>query len=328
MKKKKTGSESLDNTLKEIRKKFGPESIMTLRDKPAVGVDALPTGSLGVDIAIGIGGLPKGRIIEIFGPESSGKTTMALTIVSEAQKRGTACAYIDVEHAMDPEYAARLGVDTGKLLISQPDSGEDALQIVEALVRGGDVGVIIVDSVAMLTPRAEIEGEIGEIKVGALARLMSQSMRKLTPLVEKSECVVVFINQIRMTMMTFGGANPETTPGGKALKFAASVRLDMRRIASIKKGDEHVGNKVRVKVAKNKVGPPFRIAELDIIFNEGVSKESELLELGKKWGVVNNYVYGSISLGRGWDTSRIFLKENPDVAVKLCAEICAKINES
>lgn len=323
---KESGS-SLAATLKEIRAKFGNDSIMMLNEKPRVDVESLSTGSLGLDHALGIGGLPRGRIIEVFGPESSGKTTLALGVVAEAQKRGWDCAFIDAEHAMDPQYAQKLGVNTNKLLIAQPGSGEEAMQMVDALVRGGKIGVIVVDSVAALTPKAEIEGEIGEIKVGALARLMSQSMRVLTGNVAKSKTIVIFINQIRMTMMTFGGANPETTAGGKALKFYASVRLDVRRIGTIKKGEDPVGSKVRIKVVKNKVAAPFKQTEVDVFFNEGISREAELLWLGEKYGVVSGYVFGDHKLGRGFESARQFLKDNPAVVSELRREILAEMGK-
>lgn len=334
MKKDKPAKESgvsLQQTIKEIRGKFGDESIMTLNEKPNVDVEALSTGSIGLNAALGIGGLPRGRIIEIFGPESSGKTTLALTVVAQAQRKGQECAFIDAEHGMDPQYAKKLGVDTSKLLISQPDNGEQAMQIVDALVRGGKIGVIVVDSVAALTPRAEIEGEVGEIKVGALARLMSQSMRMLTASVAKSKTIVIFINQIRMTMMTFGGANPETTSGGKALKFYASVRLDIRRIATIKKGDEAMGSRVRIKVVKNKVAAPFKQTELDVMFNEGISREGELLALGEKYGIVTKagtaYEFGDNKLGRGYDASRAFLRDNAALADEITKAVLIKMAE-
>lgn len=329
---KKESGTSLSQTLKEIRSKFGDESIMTLNETPRVDVDALSTGSLGLNHALGIGGLPRGRIIEVYGPESSGKTTLALSVIAQAQMLGEECAFIDAEHAMDPQYAAKLGVNISKLLISQPGSGEEAMQITDALVRGGKVGVIVIDSVAALTPRAEIEGEIGEIKVGALARLMSQSMRMLTGSVAKSKTIVIFINQIRMTMMTFGGANPETTSGGKALKFYASVRLDIRRIASIKKGEDQVGSRVRIKVTKNKVAAPFKQTELDVLFNEGISQQGELLALGELYGVLTKsggsvYEFGDNKLGRGYDASRTFLRENPELEEELRKAILVEMQK-
>lgn len=327
----KKEARSLKDTLSEIRKKFGADSIMTLDEKPNVDVDALTTGSIGLDAALGIGGLPRGRIIEIYGPESSGKTTLSLSVIAQAQRKGWQCAFIDAEQAMDPQYAQKLGVDTSKLLISQPGSGEEAMQITDALVRGGQVGVIVIDSVAALTPRAEIEGEIGDIKVGALARLMSQSMRVLTGSVAKSNTIVIFINQIRMTMMTFGGANPETTSGGKALKFYASVRLDIRRIATIKKGEEPVGSRVKIKVTKNKVAAPFKVTELDILFNEGISKEGELLALGEKFGIIEksgaSYKFGDIKLGHGYDAARMFLRNDLHLATNISDEILVQMNK-
>lgn len=319
----KKGASTLKDTIRDIRKKFGPESIMTLDETPRVDVESLPSGSLGVDLAIGIGGYPRGRIVEIFGPESSGKTTLALHAIAEAQRRGWECAFIDAEHAMDPQYAAKLGVDTSKLLIAQPGTGEDAMQIVDALVRGGKVGVIVVDSVAALTPRAEIEGEIGEVKIGALARLMSQSLRMLTASIHSSNTIVIFINQIRMTMITFGGGNPETTAGGKALKFYASVRLDIRRIAAIKKGEDTVGARAKVKVVKNKVAAPFKVAEVDIMYNEGISREAELLDLGEKYGVVKDLVFKGERLGRGRDSARLWLREHPEIADLIRTEVLA-----
>lgn len=323
---KESGS-SLQSTLKEIRAKFGTDSIMMLNEKPRVDVESLSTGSLGLDYALGIGGLPRGRIIEVFGPESSGKTTLALGVVAEAQRRGWDCAFIDAEHAMDPQYAQKLGVKIEKLLIAQPGSGEEAMQMVDALVRGGKIGVIVIDSVAALTPKAEIEGEIGDIKVGALARLMSQSMRVLTGNVAKSKTIVIFINQIRMTMMTFGGANPETTAGGKALKFYASVRLDIRRIATIKKGEDPVGSKVRIKVVKNKVASPFKQTELDVLYNEGISREAELLWLGEKYKVIDGYSFGDVKLGRGYESARQFLKENPAITAELKQAILTEMGK-
>lgn len=334
MKKEKTVKESgttLKETITEIRKKFGDESIMTLDEKPNVDVEALSTGSIGLDSILGIGGLPRGRIIEVYGPESSGKTTLALSVIAQAQQKGWDCAFIDAEHAMDPQYAKRLGVDITKLLISQPGSGEEAIDIVDALVRGGKIGVIVVDSVAALVPKAELEGAIDEIKVGALARLMSKAMRVLTGSVAQSKTIVIFINQIRMTMMTFGGANPETTSGGKALKFYASVRLDIRRIASIKKGEENMGSRVRIKITKNKVAAPFRQTELDIMFNEGISRESELIALGEKYGIVvktgNTYEFGDNKLGRGYDSARTFLRENKSLADEIARAVLAKMAE-
>lgn len=308
---------SIEDTIREIQTKFGEGSIMKLGDRPKVEVGAIPTGSLGLDLALGVGGLPRGRIIEIFGPESSGKTTLTLHVVAEAQKLGGICAFVDAEHAMDPEYAKKLGVKINDLLISQPDTGEQALEIVESLVRSGKIDVVVVDSVAALTPKDEIEGDMGSHHVGKQARLMSQALRKLTAITARSKTIVIFINQIRMQIGVMFG-NPETTPGGKALKFYTSVRLDIRKIASIKKGEETVGSRTRVKVVKNKVAAPFKDTEFDIIYNEGISKQGELIALGEKYGVMqksgNSYAYGEEKLGRGYDATRLFLRENPKVA--------------
>ena len=297
---------------------------MTLGAKPKTNVDAIPTGSIGLDWALGIGGMPRGRIIEIFGPESSGKTTLSLHVVAEAQKKGGICAFVDAEHALDPEYARRIGVNIDDLLVSQPDTGEQALDIVESLVRSGKIDVIVIDSVAALTPRAEIEGDMEQTHVGRQARLMSQALRKLTAIVAKSKTVVIFINQIRMQIGVMFG-NPETTPGGKALKFYTSVRLDIRRIAQIKKGDEVMGGRTRVKVVKNKVAAPFKQTEFDLMYNEGISREGEMLALGEKFGIVQksgaSYKYGEESLGRGYDAARTFLKENKTVANALLKDI-------
>ena len=327
---KKKGT-SIEDTLKEIRSKFGDESIMMLNEKPNVDIDALSSGSIGVDWALGIGGYPRGRIVEIFGPESSGKTTLALHAVANAQQLGMECAFIDAEHAMDPQYAKKLGVKTDKLLISQPDNGEQALSIVDALVRGGKIGLIVVDSVAALTPIAEIEGEIGEQKVGAHARLMSKAMRVLTAEVAKSKTIVIFINQVRVNMaaMATWGAPPETTPGGKALKFYASVRLDIRRISQIKKSkdEDAIGSRTRVKVIKNKVAAPFKQCEFDIMFNEGISREGELLELAEKYKITDNYSWGEIKLGRGMESARQFLIDNGKIARDLKKEVLAKMRD-
>lgn len=301
---------------------------MMLGAATRVNVDAIPTGSVGLDSALGIGGVPRGRIIEIFGPESSGKTTLSLHIVAEAQKKGGICAFVDAEHALDPEYAKRLGVKIDDLLVSQPDTGEQALDIVESLVRSGKIDVIVIDSVAALTPRAEIEGDMEQTHVGRQARLMSQALRKLTAIVAKSKTVVIFINQIRMQIGVMFG-NPETTPGGKALKFYTSVRMDIRRIAQIKKGEEIVGGRVRVKVVKNKVAAPFKQTEFDLMYNEGISQEGELLALGEKYGLVaksgSSYTYGEEKLGRGYDAARTYLRENKPVATKLLKEIREKL---
>ena len=331
----KSSSLVLEDTLKAIQTKFGEGAIMKMGDTPKVGINTIPTGSLGLDMALGVGGVPRGRIIEIFGPESSGKTTLALHIVAEAQKLDGICAYIDAEHAMDPEYSKKLGVNINDLLISQPDTGEQALDIVESLVRTGKIDVVVIDSVAALTPKDEIEGDMGAYHVGKQARLMSQALRKLTALVAKSKTVVIFINQIRMQIGVMFG-NPETTPGGKALKFYTSVRLDIRRIAQIKKGDEIVGSRTRVKVVKNKVAAPFKQTEFDIIYNEGISKEGEIMALGEKFKIVeksgNSYFYlpvngEKIKLGVGYDNTRTFLKENSKIAGQILKEIRKKFAE-
>lgn len=321
---------SIDDTISEIKTKFGDEAIMKLGDRPKVDIDAIPTGSIGLDSALGIGGLPRGRIIEIFGPESSGKTTLALHIIAEAQKKGGICAFIDAEHAMDPEYSKKLGVKTDELLISQPDTGEQSLEIVESLVRSGKIDVIVIDSVAALTPKDEIEGDMGAHHVGKQARLMSQALRKLTAIVAKSKTIVIFINQIRMQIGVMFG-NPETTPGGKALKFYTSVRLDIRRIAQIKKGDEVMGGRVRVKVVKNKVAAPFKSTEFDLMYNEGISREGELLALGEKYDIIKksgaSYSMGEEKLGRGYDAARMYLKENKKIANQILKEIQKKLVE-
>jgi len=326
----KKDNESVEDTIKEIQTKFGEGAIMKLGEKPKVSVDVIPTGSIGLDDALGIGGLPRGRVIEIFGPESSGKTTLSLHVIAQAQKNGGICAFIDAEHAMDPVYAKKLGVKTDELLISQPDNGEQALEIAESLVRSGKMDVVVIDSVAALTPRDEIEGEMGAHHVGKQARLMSQALRKLTAIVDKTKTVVIFINQIRMQIGVMFG-NPETTPGGKALKFYTSVRIDIRRIAQIKKGDEVVGSRTRTKVVKNKVATPFRQTEFDIIYGEGISKEGEMLALGEKFDIVSkagaSYSYGDIKLGRGYDAARSYLKENKKDASALLKDIKKALNE-
>jgi recombination protein RecA len=309
---------ALDAALSQIERAFGKGSVMKLGQKQAsVEVDAVPTGSLGLDIALGIGGLPRGRIIEIYGPESSGKTTLALHVVSEVQKRAGVAAFIDAEHALDPSYARKLGVDTEELLISQPDTGEQALEIADTLVRSGAVEVLVIDSVAALTPRAELEGEMGDSHVGLQARLMSQALRKLTGSISRSNCMVIFINQIRMKIGVMFG-NPETTTGGNALKFYASVRLDIRRIGQIKDKDEVVGNQTRVKVVKNKVAPPFRVVEFDIMYGEGISKMGELLDLGVKAGIVEKsgswFSYDSQRIGQGRENAKEFLRANPQMS--------------
>lgn len=324
-------SRSIELALKEIKTKFGEEAIMTYGSGKVAAIPAIPTGSLGLDAALGIGGLPRGRIIEIFGPESSGKTTLALHVIAEAQKKGGICAFVDAEHALDPEYARRIGVKLPELLISQPDTGEQALEIVESLVRSNSVDVIVVDSVAALTPKDEIEGDMGQAQMGKQARLMSQALRKLTAITAKSKTIIIFINQIRMQLGVMFG-NPETTTGGKALKFYTSVRLDIRRIAQIKKGEEVVGGRVRVKVVKNKVAAPFKTTEFDLLYNEGISREGELLALGEKYDIVeksgSSYKFGDTTLGRGYDASRTFLRENKTVANDILKQIREKLSQS
>ena len=308
---------ALETALSNIERSFGKGSVMRLGDKKAMDIEAVSTGSLGLDIALGIGGLPKGRIIEIYGPESSGKTTLSLHCVAEAQKNGGVCAFIDAEHALDPVYASKLGVDLDDLLISQPDTGEQALEIADTLVRSGAVDLLVIDSVAALTPRAELEGEMGDSLPGLQARLMSQALRKLTGSISKSKCMVIFINQIRMKIGVMFGS-PETTTGGNALKFYSSVRLDIRRIGAIKERDEVIGNQTRVKVVKNKVAPPFRQVEFDILYGEGISKTGELIDLGVKADVIEKsgswYSYNGERIGQGREKTRAFLKENPAIA--------------
>lgn len=320
----KQSGQAIEAAIREIKTKFGEESILMLGSKPKVDIGAVSTGSIGLDWALGIGGLPRGRIVEIFGPESSGKTTLTLHVIAEAQKVGGICAFIDAEHALDPEYAKRIGVKTEELLVSQPDTGEQALEIVESLVRSGKLDVIVIDSVAALTPRDEIEGDMGQSHVGKQARLMSQALRKLTAIVARSKTIVIFINQIRMQIGVMFG-NPETTPGGKALKFYTSVRLDIRRIAQIKKGDEVMGGRVRVKVVKNKVAAPFKVTEFDLMYNEGISREGEMIALGEKLGVIEksgtSYAYGEEKLGRGYDATRTYLRENEKLSNKILKEI-------
>lgn len=331
----KSGTKDTDasilDTIAEIKSRFGEESIMKLGEKPRLNVDVVSTGSIGLDAALGVGGLPKGRIIEIFGPESSGKTTLALHVIAESQKKGGVCAYIDAEHAMDPDYATKLGVNINNLLISQPDAGEQALEITESLVRTGKIDVIVIDSVAALTPKDEIEGDMGAHHVGKQARLMSQALRKLTAIVAKSGTIVIFINQIRMQIGVMFG-NPETTPGGKALKFYTSIRLDIRRIAQIKKGEDIMGGRVRVKVVKNKVAAPFKQTEFDLMYNEGISLEGEMIALGEKMKLIqksgSSYAYGDVKLGRGYDATRQFLKENKEVKAKILKEIKDQLKEA
>ena len=310
-------NKALDAALAQIERAFGKGSIMKLGQREALEIEAISTGSLGLDIALGIGGLPKGRIVEIYGPESSGKTTLALHVVAEAQKKGGACAFVDAEHALDPAYAKKLGVDIDNLLISQPDAGEQALEIADTLVRSGAIDVLVIDSVAALVPKAELEGEMGDSLPGLQARLMSQALRKLTASISKSNTLVIFINQIRMKIGVMFGS-PETTTGGNALKFYASVRLDIRRIGALKDKDEVVGNATRVKVVKNKVAPPFKVVEFDIMYGEGVSKVGELIDLGEKAGVVEKsgswYSYDGQRIGQGRENAKNFLKGNPEIA--------------
>ena len=317
----------MESAIKEIQQKYGEGAIMKLGEARRVDVDVIPTGSLGLDLALGVGGVPRGRVIEIYGPESSGKTTLSLHIVSEAQKKGGLCAFVDAEHALDPEYAKKIGVKINDLLISQPDTGEQALEIVQSLVRSGSVDVVVIDSVAALTPQAEIEGEMGQSHMGLQARLMSQALRKLTAVVAKTKTIVIFINQIRMQIGVFFG-NPETTTGGKALKFYASVRIEVRRAAQIKKGEEIIGNRVKAKVVKNKVAPPFRTAEFDIMYNEGISYEGDLLNLGLKYELVKksgaSFSYGETRLGQGFENSKEYLREHRDLAKELQKEISSR----
>jgi len=318
-------SKALDAALSQIERAFGKGSIMRLGKNPnAIDIETISTGSLGLDIALGVGGLPRGRVIEIYGPESSGKTTLALHVIAEAQKKGGVCAFIDAEHALDTAYARKLGVNLGDLLVSQPDTGEQALEITDTLVRSGAVDVLVVDSVAALTPRAEIEGEMGDNQPGLQARLMSQALRKLTASISRSNTTVIFINQIRMKIGVMYGS-PETTTGGNALKFYASVRLDIRRTGSIKEHDEITGNQTRVKVVKNKVAPPFKQVEFDIMYGEGISKAGELIDLGVKAGVIEKsgawFSYDSQRLGQGRENAKNFLKSNPQIAAKVEQEI-------
>ncbi len=318
-------SKALSAALAQIERQFGKGSVMRLgKNDKAMDIEAISTGSLGLDIALGIGGLPRGRVVEIYGPESSGKTTLALHTVAEAQKKGGICAFVDAEHALDVVYARKLGVDTDNLLISQPDAGEQALEIADTLVRSGAIDVLVVDSVAALVPRSELEGEMGDTQPGSQARLMSQALRKLTASISKSRTMVIFINQIRMKIGVMYGS-PETTSGGNALKFYASVRLDIRRIGAIKERDEVVGNQTRVKVVKNKLAPPFKQVEFDIMYGEGVSKTGELIDLGVKAGVVEKsgawFSYDSQRIGQGRENAKQFLKENPDVANRIEAQV-------
>lgn len=320
---------SLDAALKSLDKTFGKGTILRLGDKEVEHIDAISTGSVGLDLALGIGGVPKGRIIEIYGPEASGKTTLTLHIIAECQKAGGVCAFIDAEHALDVKYAKNLGVDTDNLYISQPDFGEQALEIVETIARSGAIDLVVVDSVAALTPKAEIEGDMGDQHVGLQARLMSQALRKLTGIVHKMNCTVIFINQIRMKIGAMGYGTPETTTGGNALKFYSSVRLDVRRIATLKQNEEPIGNRVKVKVAKNKVAPPFKQAEFDVMFGEGISKEGEVIDYGVKLDIIDKsgawFSYKDKKIGQGRENSKAFLKENPKVLDEITKAIQGSI---
>ena len=318
---------AIETVMNQIEKQYGKGSIVKLGSNKTLDIESIPTGSLALDIALGIGGVPKGRIIEIYGPESSGKTTISLSIIAEAQKLGGAAAFVDAEHALDPTYAKKLGVNTDELIVSQPDTGEQALEIVEALVRSNAIDVLVVDSVAALVPRAEIEGEMGDSHIGLQARLMSQALRKLTAAINKSNCIVIFINQLREKIGIMFG-NPETTAGGRALKFYASVRLDIRKIDTIKNGDTFLGNRARVKVIKNKVASPFKQAEFDIMYNEGISKEGNLVDVGVNEEIVQKsgawFAYNDIRLGQGRENAKIYLKENPEIALEIENKIRAK----
>lgn len=326
---KSTKKMDLQEAIDEIKQRFGDGAIMSLKDARKVDVDVIPTGAISLDIALGVGGIPRGRIIEIFGPEMSGKTTLALHILAEMQKQGGVGAFVDAEHAMDPEYAKKIGVKIEDLLISQPDSGEQALQIVETLVRSESIDVVVIDSVAALTPKAEIEGDMGQFQIGAQARLMSQAMRKLAGIISKTKTIVIFLNQTRMKIGIMFG-NPETTSGGLALKFYASVRIDLRRIAQIKHGEEIVGNRVKAKIVKNKVAAPFKITEFDIYYNEGISYLTDFINTAVKDEVIKKsgswFIYGEQKLGQGMEGAKTFLKENPEVVKKIKKEIFAKNN--
>ena len=319
---------ALDMALGQIEKQFGKGSVMKMGEKTTMGIETIPTGALALDLALGVGGLPRGRVVEIYGPESSGKSTLAMHVVAEAQRNGGICAYIDAEHAMDPVYAKAIGVDIDELLISQPDTGEQALEITDMLVRSGALDVVVIDSVAALTPRAEIEGEMGDSHVGLQARLMSQALRKLTANLNKSNTICLFINQLREKIGVMFGS-PETTPGGRALKFYSSVRLDIRRIESIKDGVEVVGNRTRVKVVKNKVAPPFKQAEFDIMYGKGISREGSLLDIGVDLGLVKKsgawYTYDGEQLGQGRENAKTFLTENPEIMVEISERILAQV---
>ncbi|HGG59867.1 MAG TPA: recombinase RecA [Gammaproteobacteria bacterium] len=320
---------ALAAALSQIERQFGKGAVMRMGDASAVrGIQSISTGSLGLDVALGIGGLPKGRVVEIYGPESSGKTTLTLQVIAESQRQGGVAAFVDAEHALDPEYARKIGVNVDELLVSQPDTGEQALEIADMLVRSGSVDVVVVDSVAALTPKAEIEGEMGSSHVGLQARLMSQALRKLTGNIKRSNTLVIFINQIRMKIGVMFGS-PETTTGGNALKFYSSVRLDIRRIGAIKKGDEVVGNETRVKVVKNKMAPPFKQAEFEILYGEGISRLGEIIDLGVKQGLIDKagawYSYNGERIGQGKENARTYLKEHPDMAAEIEQQIRAKL---
>jgi recombination protein RecA len=324
----KEKQKALEQALQQIDRQFGKGALVRLGDKPHVVIQSISTGSIGVDAALGIGGIPRGRVIEVFGPESSGKTTLTLHVIAEAQKRGGLAAFIDAEHAMDPDYARKLGVDVDNLMVSQPDSGEQALEIAEALVRSAAIDVIVVDSVAALVPKAELEGEMGDSSMGLQARLMSQAMRKLTAVVSKSNTTLIFINQIREKIGVMFG-NPETTTGGRALKFYSSVRIDIRRINAIKDGEVVVGSRTKVKIVKNKVAPPFRIAEFDIAYGEGISKTGELIDIGIEMKIVEKsgawFSYGDLRLGQGRENSKQFFRDNPDIAAEIERKIRANL---
>ena len=322
---------ALAAALSQIEKNYGKGSVMKLGQRQEMNIEAIPTGSLGLDVALGIGGIPKGRIIEIFGPESSGKTTLTLHIIAEAQKKGGTCAFIDAEHALDPVYAKKVGVNTDELIISQPDTGEQALEITDTLVRSGAVDLVVIDSVAALVPKAEIDGEMGDSHMGLQARLMSQALRKLTASISRTNCVVIFINQIRMKIGVMFGS-PETTTGGNALKFYASVRMDIRRIGSIKDKEEVVGNQTRVKVVKNKVAPPFRTIDFDIMYGSGISREGEIIDIGVKYDFIEKsgswFSYGDVRIGQGRENAKQYMKDNPAVAEELSEKIKTQLLSS
>ena len=322
---------ALAAALSQIEKNYGKGSVMKLGQRQEMNIEAIPTGSLGLDVALGIGGIPKGRIIEIFGPESSGKTTLTLHIIAEAQKKGGTCAFIDAEHALDPVYAKKVGVNTNELIISQPDTGEQALEITDTLVRSGAVDLVVIDSVAALVPKAEIDGEMGDSHMGLQARLMSQALRKLTASISRTNCVVIFINQIRMKIGVMFGS-PETTTGGNALKFYASIRMDIRRIGSIKDKEEVVGNQTRVKVVKNKVAPPFRTIDFDIMYGSGISREGEIIDIGVKYDFIEKsgswFSYGDVRIGQGRENAKQYMKDNPAVAEELSEKIKTQLLSS